>query len=287
MVDIVNDADLLAQVEEVAYGREYIFNSDVSGDKLLSAGLDKARQLFLVACRCLEDIAEDCETDVLVYAESLNVHVAGVNPDVHHAVAGNADDSVLALWVVNCNVDNACILYFKSLLAGDDVALVREYLTSHRSDDGFCYLSAVNSVGDSKLLVVLVTSKSGEVVSLCVEELVVEVVLRGLNAGHVAGVELSVDLEESLFLVLGAVLLDGGENSGVLTELGGELSVGRKAQRTQERGNGDLSVLIYADIVDVVCVHLILEPCAAVRDNGSLVEGLTGLVVLEAVVHAG
>lgn len=188
--------------------------------------------------------------------------------------------------MVNSYVDNAGILDLESLLAVDDITLVSENLAGHRSDDRFSYLSAVQSVGDSELLVVLVTSESGQIISLCVEELVVEVVLRGLNAGHVAGVQLSVDLEKSLFLVLGAVLLDGSKDPGILAELSGQLSVGGKTQRTQERGNGDLSVLIYADIVYVVGVHLVFEPCAAVRDNGSLVEGLTGLVVLEAVVNA-
>ena len=98
--------------------------------------------------------------------------------------------------------------------------------------------------------------------------------------------ELLVDLQQSLFLVLGAVLFDSAGDAGILAELTGQLAVCGKTDGAQECCNGDLSVLIDTNVEHIVGVHLIFEPRAAVRDNGSLEQLLTGLVVLESVVYA-
>ena len=286
VVDIVHVSDVLAEVDEVAYGREYIFNCDVLGDKLLCARLDEDTQGVLVACCFLEDIAEDSEAHVLVDAEGLNIHIAGVGLDVDHAVAAYLYGSALACGVNDGNVDNAGILDLESLLLCDYLALVDKDLTGQRRDDCLGSLLAVDTLGNSELLIILIAAESGEVVSLGVEEQHVELILRGLHGSHVAGVELLVDLEKSLFLVLGAVLLDGAGDSGVVAELSGQLCIGGKTDGAEEGGNGDLSVLINAYIEHVVGVHLVLEPCAAVRDNSRLEQLLTGLVVLKTVVNA-
>ena len=53
-----------------------------------------------------------------------------------------------------------------------------------------------------------------------------------------------------------------------------------------EAGDRNLAVFINANVENVVCIGLVLEPCAAVRDYGSGEQNLVGLVKLPAVVYA-
>ena len=82
------------------------------------------------------------------------------------------------------------------------------------------------------------------------------------------------------------ILFDGRLDALVVAEVVEDLSVGAEAERSDKGGDGQLSVLVYADIKYVVDVGLVLEPRAAVRDNGGRIELLTCFVVIHLVVHA-
>ena len=83
---------------------------------------------------------------MLVDAEGLNIHIAGVGLDVDHAVAAYLYGSALACGVNDGNVDNAGILDLESLLLCDYLALVNEDLASKRRDDCLGSLLAVDTL---------------------------------------------------------------------------------------------------------------------------------------------
>ncbi len=50
---------------------------------------------------------------------------------------------------------------------------------------------------------------------------------------------------------------------------------------TDKGRDRDLAVFIYADIDHIVGIHFIFQPCATVRDNGSLKQILTGAILFQ------
>ena len=85
---------------------------------------------------------------------------------------------------------------------------------------------------------------------------------------------------------MGRVLLDRRKDTLVLSEIGLDLLVGAEAQRTDERGHRDLSVLIDAHVEHVVDVVLVFEPCAAVRNDSGGEELFACFVVLHLIIDA-
>ncbi len=64
----------------------------------------------------------------------------------------------------------------------------------------------------------------------------------------------------------------------ILTEQVLDLGIGLHADGADQAGDGNLAVFINADVEDVAGVGLVLQPCAAVRDDGASVS--SGLSVL-------
>ena len=92
-----------------------------------------------------------------------------------------------------------------------------------------------------------------------------------INRRGLAGSKLSVDFKKSLFCILGRILFLNSLNySGILAEQINKIVVTADTERTDKCRSGYLSVLIYTDIIDVIRVHLIFEPCASVGDNSRL-----------------
>ena len=146
---------------------------------------------------------------------------------------------------------------------------------------------AGDAARDVELLVVLVTADCGNVVAAHIEEHHVHQRGCRLNRGRLARTHLLVDLDEGFLGAVRRVLVEGREEQRVLAEQLLDLRVGLDADSADEGGDRNFAVLIDADIENVVCIGLVLEPCAAVRDNGGGEQDLIGLVKLLAVVNAG
>ena len=99
--------------------------------------------------------------------------------------------------------------------------------------------------------------------------------------------QLLVDLDQTFLDVVRLILFDGGADSLVVAEEVEDLGVTSYAQRADKRGDGKLSVLVDTDIENVVDVGLILQPRAAVRDDGRGKELLACFVVIHFVINAG
>ena len=105
----------------------------------------------------------------------------------------------------------------------------------------------------AELFIVFITAESCEVVSLCIKEERVEVVLCGFYRRGLAGAELSVNLEQSFFCILGRVLFsDCLDDTGVFAEKVDKVVIRADTERTDKGGCGDFSVFIYTDIENVV-----------------------------------
>ena len=86
--------------------------------------------------------------------------------------------------------------------------------------------------------------------------------------GGLAGAQLAVDLQQRVLIGFAGVLLQGGNDAGILTEQLEDLGVGLGAHRTDQAGDGQLAVLVDAHVEGVVQVGLILQPGAPVGDDG-------------------
>ena len=174
------------------------------------------------------------------------------------------------------------------VVLGQQVALLEENLAGGGVGHGIDQLVAGDPVPQGQLLVELVAAHDGQVVAPGIEEQVVDQGLGGLHRGGLAGAQLAVDLQHGLLVGLAGVLLQGGDDAGIVAEQVQDLRVGLQAQGADQAGDGQLAVLVDADPEDLAGVGLILQPGAPVGDHGGGEEGQVGLEVdLLAVVHAG
>mgnify|MGYP002550637480 CR=1 FL=1 len=105
---------------------------------------------------------------------------------------------------------------------------------------------------------------------------------------RLTGPELAVNLAHGFLVALAGILLNGGNDAGIVAELVQDLLVRLQAQGPDQAGDGELAVLVDADPEDLVGVGLILQPGAPVGDDSGGEDGQVGLDVrLLAVVHTG
>ena len=102
------------------------------------------------------------------------------------------------------------------------------------------------------------------------------------------GAQLAVNLQQAFLGVVGDVLLERGVDLRLrVAEELLDLLIGGQAQRTQQRGDRQLAVLIDADIVHIGGIRLILQPCAAVGVHGGGKQVLAGTVLAGAIENTG
>ena len=286
MVDVVYRADAVAQVKQVADGGEHIVDDDGLRDEVIVTGLERLLELLALYAG-VDDLLEDGEADLLLDAELFSGHAEVVLEVVneYHAVAEYLDR--VAVGGLNNNVVDAAGGDLGRLLAGQHGVSLSDDLAGHRVGDGLEQLVAGDAARDVELLVVLVAADCGNVVAAHIEEHHVHEGGRRLDRGRLARTHLLVDLDEGLVRAVRRVLVEGREKERILAEQLLDLRVGLYADGTDEGGDRNLAVLVDADIENVVCIGLVLEPCAAVRDNCGGEQDLIGLVELLAVVYAG
>ena len=87
--------------------------------------------------------------------------------------------------------------------------------------------------------------------------------------------------------LLGLILLKGGTQVSVLAKERVDILAGLHAKRADEDRERHLAVLVDADVHHAGGVDLILQPCAAIGDDGGRIGLLSRLVDLGGIVHAG
>ena len=284
MVDVVGGADAVAQTADIVDGSKDIILDDMLWNQVVHSFLDGLTQV-LVGGAAVENLAENRETNLFIYADffQLVLSIAGnIVQNIDHAVGDYLNNLVAALQE---NGINACALDFLSFCTGKDFVRLCHHFAGAAVDDWLCHDVSVNTAGNSQLLIIFIASHTGEVISSCIEEQRIDMGLCAVYCWRFARTQLSVDLQQSLLGIVGAVLFDGRNDTDIVAKEIQNLCIAGKAQSTDKGGNRQLSVFINTDIEDIVGVGLIFQPCAAVWNYGRSEKLFTSLVAGYAVVH--
>ena len=299
VVDVVDVADTVAQVQEVTDGSIDIIQDDVLRHQFICTLADGAAQFVLVCC-AVQDLTEYGIAYLFADAQLLAVK-ADILIDIDHAVADDLDflfhetdlvfaglghEVFLGLSLDECLLD-ACLLDLHCLIEGQRYACLKEDLAGclvyHRTGQ----LVTCQTAGDAQLFIVLIAAEPAEVIPLCIKEQVVQMCQRAFHRRRLARTQLFVYVDQRIFRVLGGILLeDGLGQTLVAAEHLCDLLVRTDAQGTDKGRDRDLAVFIDADIDHIVGIHFIFQPCATVRDNGSLEQILTGPILFRCVINA-
>ena len=291
----------MAEAVKVIDGGKDIVVDDVLGDKHVDILTDSV--LESVALELLAELLHNDAANLFLDAElcRVKVHIAG---NVHHAVGENAHG--LAVDIEE-NVDNTGVGNFACLVAADDIAGVGKNFAREGVCHRSCQLKARDAREEGELLVELIAADVGYLIAAAVKEQTIEQGLRGLDRGRIARTQLAVNFKQALIAGVAGVLVESGDDTLVLAEdlldalIGGDADEGIlhaaepgggavlvvSAHGLDEPGDGELAVLVYTDIEHVVCVGLVLQPCAVVRDDRCGVGVYHGLVGGLVKVNAG
>ena len=289
MVDLIGHADAVVETQQVVDRSKDVVNGDGAADQNIVV-LAQQLLLLLHIGGGVEDLADLGKVSTLVDAGLLlNIEaeeVLGIDTAV-----GDDDEGMRLLTLVldqNDHAGNTGGIDLLGLGHIDLLALGGQQLAGQGGDDILSRLIAGDAAGQAELIVHLVATEAGQIVTARVKEQVVQMCAGVLDRRRLAGAQLAVDLEQAFLGVVGDVLLEGGVDLrlGIAEELL-DLVIGGQAQRTQQRGDGQLAVLIDADIVHIGGIGLILQPCAAIGVHGGGKQILAGTVLAGAVENAG
>ena len=283
VVDVVRGADVVGQTVQVVDGGHDVGHGDVVGDQLLLGAAD--RFLQLAALVLLQQLAQHGEGDHLVDAHLRGVE-AGEGGEallVHHVVGEYHHQ--LAVHVHHSPVHTS-VVQLLGPLPGENLASLGDDLAGEGVGDGLGQPAAGQPGPQSHLFVELVAAYGGQVVPPVVEEGGVDQGLGGVQRGGLAGTQLAVDLQHGILVGLAGVLLQGGQDALVLAKQLQNLRIGAGPHGPNEAGDGQLAVLVDADVEHIAQVGLILQPGAPAGDDGGGVGLVVRLVHLAGVVHA-
>ena len=305
MVDIVCRANAVSEAKKIVDRGKDIFLGNVLraklceslGDELLDVSLLSLALEALGLCSS-DDLGKDTESNLLTCLNTAVGKVVAENKLGTNGVV--AEHLNLTLKVsLNENLIYKAVLNCNSKLAGDLRSCLCNDLACERINHGLSKDETLNSSCKSNLTVVLITTNSSKVVSLGIEEHIVDKNFSRLNVGGLTGTELLVYLLKSLLAIGGAVLLcksnalvlhQGSLKSLLVTEHRDDrvvIVLTGSAKRTDKHADGKLTVLVDLNVEETCRIALILKPCSSVRNYccGEIMFAL--LVNLIGVVHSG
>ena len=172
-----------------------------------------------------------------------------------------------------------------SLFTGQGLACLCQDLTGHGIDHRLSQCLTSQTQTDCQLLIILIAAYPGHIVPSGVEEQVVQMGLGTLHRRRLTGTQLAVYFQQAVLYALGSILLNGGTQGGIIAEQTQDLLIGTDTQRTDKGGDGQLAVLVDADIEHIIGVGFVFQPRAAVGDNSGGKQFLTGLVTGRRIVY--
>ena len=284
MVDIVLGDQAVSQGVHIVDGGENIVHDDVLGHQLigvLAALIDELLALIL-AQQLLQHVKAHPLLDT-AGSLGIKVHIAA---HITHAVGKDADGG--AVIGQNGHLTHADGIQLPALLAGEDVALIKEDLSgggvSHRQGQ----LAIPGNGPKGQLLIELIAAHDAQVIAPGIEEQIVQQSLSGIQRGGLAGTQLAVDFQHGLLIGLAAVLFQCGHNALVIAEAVENLGVSLEPQGADQASDGELAVFINTNPEHLAGVGLILQPGTPIGDNRRRQQGQVGLQVrFLAVVDAG
>ena len=284
MVDIIAGHKAIGQRVHIVDGGEDILHNDMLGHQRVSMQLALLDQLLalILAHQLLQHVKADTLLDAALLA-GIEVHVVG---HVAHAVAGDLQH--LAGVQRDGDLLHAHGVHQCAVGGGQHAAFLEQQLAGGGIGHGIGQHLAPGTHPEGQLLVELIAAHGAQIVTPGIEEQVLDQGLGGVHRGRLAGTQLAVDLQQRFLVGLAGVLLQRHHNALVIAKMLQDLRVGLETQRTDQAGNGQLAVLVNADPEHLTGVGLVLQPRAAVGDDGAGQQGQVGLQVdLLAVVDAG
>ena len=289
MVDLIGGADAVVKAQQVVDGGKDVIDGDGAADQNIVVLAQQLLLLFHIGGG-VEDLADLGKVGALIDTGlGLDVEAEEVL-GVDAAVGDDNERTGLLALLLNedGNAGNTGVIDLLGLGHVDLLALGGQQLAGQRGDDVLGSPITGNAAGQAEFVVHLIAAKTSQVVTARVKEQVVQVRAGVFHRRGLTGAQLTVDLEQALLGVVGDVLFERGVDLrlGIAEELL-DLLIGGQAQGTQQRGNGQLAVLIDTDVVNVRGVRLILQPGAAVGVHGGGEQVLAGTVLAGAVENAG
>ena len=283
VVDVVVGTHAMGQTVEVVDGGHDVLHKDVLGHQVVHPIPDGLLQALFIPLILLQQLPEQGEVHLFGHAA-----LGGVEGEealgVHHIIGKHLDKSALQ---VDHSLIDALGLDLTGPFPGQDLTGLGNDLARHGIGNGLGQLLAVQAAPDGQLFIEFIAAHSGEIVPPGIKEQRIQKGFRGIHRGGLAGAELTVNLQEGLLPALTGVLLHRGQDAGVLTEHIDDLRIGPGAYRTDEAGDGQLSVLVDPHVEDVGQIRLILQPRAAVGDDSGAEGHIARLVLVSGKVHAG
>ena len=306
MVDIVGGSNIVSEVKQIVDGCKNILAGDVLGAKLVDASGTSRLDSIKVASALFHNRKKNGSGNLLA-----NAAIEKLVADDLFGPAGVVREYLdnFAVVKIDRNLVYCRVFDLESFLGSYNVAFLEEELAADGANYGRSKTAVCDSLGDSKLLVELVTSNGSDVVSLCIKEEVVDKGKSRIDLNRLTGTELTEDLAEGLNRCgrvavdrrrLRLVLFKSCAETDIVTEHFKDIlcafnarnhitgfGVYRKSEGADKHCKRELTVFIYSYINDVVAVYLILKPCAAVRYDLCSKRLLARLVYVRSIVHTG
>ena len=285
MVNVVGGANAVAQAADIVDGCKDIVFDDVFWNQVICSVHDHLTQLF-IRVAAIQNFTQYRETYLFINTDLFEFFLGvagGVIKQVNHTIGDNLYDAVTAFEEYGVNT---CALDLFCFCTGQNFVWFCHHFTGTAVDDWFSNNVTVDSGSDTQFFVVFVTSNTGQVVSSSVKEQCVQMGLSAVYCWWFTWTQFSVNFQQSLFCVVGAVLFDGSLDSCIFSKEFQNLRIAGKTQGTDKGCYWQLSVFINTNIEDIVGVGFVLKPCAAVWNNCCREKFLTSFVTGYTVVHA-
>ena len=183
MVDIVERTDIVAKTVEVVDRCIDVVDDDVFRNEVVSMLFQSEEHIVLVPVflRFRKDIHQDRITDLFINADFFQFFGSKVpgtkeRKAVDHTVGDDFD--FFPLFGQNKGFGNTGLFDLISFFGGDHIAGVCEKLTGLQIDDFTGKLTAGQTLGDTKLLIIFIAAYTGEVIAAGVEEQGIEMLFR-------------------------------------------------------------------------------------------------------------
>ena len=170
MVDIVCGSHIVCEVEQIVDGCVNILAGDVLGAELIDTSGTSRLDSVEVAAALFHNGKENGSGDLLA-----NAAIEELVADDLFGPAGVVREYLdnFAVVKIDRNLVYCRVFDLESFLGSYNVTFLKEELAADGAYYGSSKTAVCDSLGDSKLLVELVTSNGSDVVSLCIKEEVV------------------------------------------------------------------------------------------------------------------
>ena len=265
VVDIVLGHQTVGQGVHVVDGREDVVHDDVLGHQIV--GVEAALLHQLVAAVLAQQLLQHIKAHALLDAAELTGIKVHIVAHIAHLVGKDAD-GVTAVQR-DADLRHAHGVHQGAVIGGEHMAVLEQDLAGGGIGHGHGQFLALGAGPEGQLLVEFVPAHGAQVIAARVEEQVLQQRLGRVQRGGLTGAELAVDLQHGLFIGLAGILFQGSHDAAVIAEALQDLRVGLQAQGADQAGDGQLAVLVDTDPEHLAGVGLVLQPRAAVRDDGA------------------